>query len=81
MFQSCVLALLVFLSVSSVYLRLLGARLYLNIASFMKGRKHVCMKIAKFNTSKMFRIPKLRKNVPVNNCHLKVIKNMSDLVI
>ena len=79
MFQSCVLALL--LPCLSVYLRLLGARSYLNIASFMKGRKHVCMKIAKFNTSKMFRIPKLRKNVPVNNCHLKVIKIMSDLVI
>ena len=27
----------------------------------------------KFNTSKMHRIPKPLKNVPANNCHLKVI--------
>ena len=27
---------------------------------------------AKFNTSKMHRIPKPLKNVPANNCHLKV---------
>ena len=28
---------------------------------------------AKFNTSKMHRIPKPQKNVPANNCHLKVV--------
>ena len=30
------------------------------------------MKIAKFNTCKMIIIPKLQKNVPVNNSHLEV---------
>ena len=32
------------------------------------------MKIAKFNTCKMFRILKPPKNIPVNNHHLKVVK-------
>ena len=29
-------------------------------------------KIAKFNTSKIHKIPKPQKNLPANNCHIKV---------
>ena len=32
---------------------------------------------AKFNTSKMHRIPKPLKNVPANNCHLKVSESVA----
>ena len=34
---------------------------------------HLTHKRAKFNTCKMIIIPKSRKNVPVNNSHLKVV--------